>query len=347
MDSHKEDVVSNLVAMGFEQKEIERAWHASDIKTIEGLINWMELHPGMEIEHPTQKSGLDEEKAPEKTFTQNISHLVKPEIVQALVQIGNSQIVSEKAALFSGNKDFDAALNWINEHQNDPDFNDPVQVEQKPQLTPEEARAKAKELQKQIREKTMQQEKESELAAEKSRIAMGKELAEAKRILDENKKKIDLEAYLREKNKTEKEKEDMLRILEEDKKNKLGDKYKSKEQQQQEKKTTKQAYEAIYDKMYKVYRMGQLAVLRTCLNTINTIVGNVIKNPHEEKFQKINASNPNFSAKVKDVIGGTNLLNFIGFNEVDGFFVLNEVDQHFLTEVKEQIENSLGRLADL
>lgn len=344
MNNHKDEVVSMLLGMGFDSKEVERAWHASDIKTVEGLINWMELHPANEqTQEQNPQAG---EQKPAQTFEQNIEHLVKKEIVDQLIQQGHTKLVAEKAVLFSGNKDVEAATAWINEHKNDPDFNDPVQVEQKPQLTPEEAKAKARELQRMIREKTLKEEKEAELEREKNRIAMGKGLAEAKRQMDEAQKKIALEAYLREKNQTEREKEEMLRLLEEDKRRKLGDKYKEKEKQAQVK-TTKQGFDEIYDKMYKVYRMGQLDALRTCLSTLNTVVGNVIKSPSEEKFQKINASNPNFSAKVKDVIGGVNLLNFIGFQEHDGFFVLKEVNLHFLGEAKELIEASLAKLANL
>lgn len=333
MNTHKDEIVSTLLEMGFDGKETERAWHASDIKTVEGLINWMDSHPA-------NQHGSDQK------FEQNIEHLVKKEIVDQLIQQGHSKLVAEKAALLSGNKDLEAAVAWINEHKNDPDFNDPIQVEQKPQLTPEEAKVKARELQRMIREKTMKEEKEAELERERTRIAMAKGLTEAKRQMDEAQQKIALEAYLREKNQTEREKQEMLRLLEEDKRQKLGDKYKEKEKQAQVK-TTKQAYEAIYDKMYKVYRMGQLDTLRICLSTLNTVVGNVIKNPSEEKFQKINASNPSFSAKVKDIIGGVNLLNFIGFYEQEGFFVLKEVNLQFLGEVKENIESSLAKLANL
>ena len=31
--------------MGFEQSLIDQAWNQSEIKTVEGLINWIELHP--------------------------------------------------------------------------------------------------------------------------------------------------------------------------------------------------------------------------------------------------------------------------------------------------------------
>jgi hypothetical protein len=52
--------------------------------------------------------------------------------------------------------------------------------------------------------------------------------------------------------------------------------------------------------------------------------GNILKNPNETKFQKINLSNENFKNRVGDVIGGIFILNTCGFQEEDGFLVLND-----------------------
>jgi len=46
--------------------------------------------------------------------------------------------------------------------------------------------------------------------------------------------------------------------------------------------------------MYNIYRMGQIDVLRTCLKTIHVYTKNILSNPNEEKFKKINGNNPNF-----------------------------------------------------
>ena len=48
--------------------------------------------------------------------------------MEALVAKGFSDVVSKKACLLSGNKDLESAEKWIEEHKNDKDFNEPVQI---------------------------------------------------------------------------------------------------------------------------------------------------------------------------------------------------------------------------
>lgn len=55
----------------------------------------------------------------------------------------------------SGNKDLESTLKWIEENKENKDFGEPIEVEEKPQLTDEEARAEAIKLQKEIREKAL------------------------------------------------------------------------------------------------------------------------------------------------------------------------------------------------
>ena len=54
--------------------------------------------------------------------------MVKKEIVEALIAKGNSDLISKKACLLSGNKDLESAEKWIEDHKNDADFNEPVQI---------------------------------------------------------------------------------------------------------------------------------------------------------------------------------------------------------------------------
>ena len=341
MDGHQKEVFDTLLSMGFPENDIDRAWKGSDIKTIEGLINWLDSNPANAGDDLSKQQGDQSNRQDAKAFVQNISGLVKPEIVSELKVQGFSQLVAEKAALLSGNRDTNSALAWIMEHQTDPDFEDPIQAETKPKLTPEEARLKAKELQAQMRQKTLEQDAKNELEAEKLRLKMGKEIVEARRIMEEQKAAQELEAYMREKNKTEAEKLEMQRILEADKRQKFGGKAAEKPAKTI---TVKDEYYDIYDRMYKVYRLGETATLKTCVATISTIVSNVLKDPKEEKFRKINASNPNFVARVKDVVGGVKLLNFIGFVEENGFFVFASNDINRLQEISTFLQSSLHNL---
>ena len=52
----------------------------------------------------------------------------KKEVVEALMAKGFSDLIAKKACLMSGNKDLETAEKWIEEHKNDADFNEPVQI---------------------------------------------------------------------------------------------------------------------------------------------------------------------------------------------------------------------------
>jgi len=103
--------------------------------------------------------------------------------------MGFSTAVCEKALFLTGGSTVEAAFDWINEHQNDPDFEEELkivgQTENRPKLSKEEAQQRARELQDQLKLKRIQKEKELELEREKDRIRTARELTEAKRKFDE------------------------------------------------------------------------------------------------------------------------------------------------------------------
>ena len=84
------------------------------------------------------------------------------------------------------------ALDWISQHDQDPDFHEELRVVgqaqgEKPvsKLTAEEKKQKAKELQEAIRKKRAEEDKRIAEEAEKNRVRIAKELTEAKRKMDE------------------------------------------------------------------------------------------------------------------------------------------------------------------
>ena len=93
-------------------------------------------------------------------------------------------------------------------------------------------------------------------------------------------------------------------------------------QNQHKEKTAVEEFVDLYDKMYKIYRMGQIKELFTCLKTLNIYIGNLLKNPNEQKFHKINSNNANFKKRVGDVIGSQKILQLAGFElDSEGFYV--------------------------
>lgn len=70
-----------------------------------------------------------------------------------------------------------------------------------------------------------------------------------------------------------------------------------------------------------------------------------MSNPAEEKFRKINGENPNFKARVGDIIGGKVLLREVGFEENGTFLEVSAAAD--LTRAKElvfHIEDTLSKM---
>lgn len=76
----------------------------------------------------------------------NIEKYVKKELVEQVMARSFPQLIAEKAVLMSGNETAEKALAWIEQHKGDADFAEPVVIEEKPQMSPEEAALKAREL---------------------------------------------------------------------------------------------------------------------------------------------------------------------------------------------------------
>ena len=66
--------------------------------------------------------------APAKAASSHPALQVKPELLQQLRDMGFTDLRAQKALLFTGNKDAEDALNWLVEHQDDADIDEPLQV---------------------------------------------------------------------------------------------------------------------------------------------------------------------------------------------------------------------------
>ena len=109
------------------------------------------------------------------------------------MEMGFSKIVSEKALFMTKAQGgtTETGLQWIDEHSEDPDFNEELrivgQTESAPKstLTKEERIAKAKALQEEIRRKRAAEEKRLQEEQEKNRVKYAKEMSEMKRKVEE------------------------------------------------------------------------------------------------------------------------------------------------------------------
>nr|XP_028946945.1 UBX domain-containing protein 1-like isoform X2 [Malus domestica] len=126
--------------------------------------------------------------------------MVVPEVDKKLLEelegMGFSTPRATRALHHSGNASLEVAVNWVVEHENDPDIDEMPSVPinskfeaPKPSLTQEQLKAKQQELREKARKKKEEEEKRTEREREKVRIRVGKELLEAKRIEEDNERK--------------------------------------------------------------------------------------------------------------------------------------------------------------
>ncbi|KAJ6302369.1 hypothetical protein OIU77_016454 [Salix suchowensis] len=171
---------------------------------------------------------IDEPAAADVSTTSQPEEMVAPEVdkkvLEELEAMGFPTARATRALHYSGNASLESAVNWVVEHENDPDIDEmpmvPVnsKVEApKPSLTPEEMKQKAQELRERARKKKEEEEKKTEREKEKERIRIGKELLEAKRIEEENERKRLMALRKAEKEEERRAREKIRQKLEEDK----------------------------------------------------------------------------------------------------------------------------------
>lgn len=172
---------------------------------------------GQDGENPVEDAPVEEEQPKGKP----IGPLVNQEFVAFIMEMGYTRPVAEKSLLFTANQSVEAAIDWIQQHQQDPDFlveeflaEDPTSEDpNKPKLTKEEKIAAAKELQQKLRAKREAEEKRLAEEREKNRIKSTKELQKAKKKMEEQQLKLRLEIEKKERIEFMKEKKRMEELL--------------------------------------------------------------------------------------------------------------------------------------
>jgi len=340
-----------LKDMGFNDEQVRIGIKFAPEKTLEGVITWISENPEFKEPMETESKPGDikpaegENKVEPQLEGESISSLVNQPWTQELQAMGYSKNVAEKALFFTQNASVELALNWIEEHRDDPDFEEELRMvkqEEGPKLSVEEAAQKARELQKRVREAREKKDKEDAEERERSRIHSGKAIAEAKRAVEEQQLKIHYEKMKKERMETEKAKLELIEQLERDKADRLGQKYVAKPKIE---KPPEEKIATALDQMRIVYPAHSYPdVMKNCLSTIRKILDNIAKNPNELKFQKMNLSNEAFKNRVADIVGGTFILNACGFQEEDGFLVLKNVNGPLFVKVVDKLDNEIKKL---
>ena len=126
----------------------------------------------IQIDPNVQKEPILETNQESVDEGESISSYVNKEVSNQLIEMGFSKNVSEKACFFNQNN-LEKAIEWINEHQADPDFEEELKIVGKkdhPKMTDDEIKRKAKELQEYARKRHLQKQKELEEELNKIRI---------------------------------------------------------------------------------------------------------------------------------------------------------------------------------
>ena len=296
-------------------------------------------------QNPPQEDKKEGEEV--KKETKNILDFIKPEVAQQLQEMGFSKNVSEKACLFT-QSNLERAVDWIEQHQGDPDFEEPAQIEvsmeQKPKMSKEEAAIKAKELQQKMRKMHEEKQKEMDREHEKLRIQNAKEMAKAREAEKERQAKF----FVEQKKKREKEdaehRRQVLEQLERDKAERLGKKYVPPEEKQKvyTKEENIQFLIKSIKTVYNPFRAGD--TMKICFKTMKIMLNNIIKNPNEDKFKVIKLSNPNVHERVGKISIAIKIFEQLGFVKEDEIMKVSNVDTDLFNKTIGYLDAELSQL---
>lgn len=294
---------------------------------------------------------------------------VDKSLLEQLESMGFAPARATRALHYSGNSSIEAAINWVAEHEEDPEIDEmplvPASAKMatdKPSLTPEEVKMKAQELRERARKKKEEEEKRMEREREKERIRIGKELLEAKRIEEDNERKRIIALRKAEKEEEKRAREKIRQRLEEDKaerRRKLG-------LPPEEPSATKAVAPPVEEKKSslpirpatKAERMRDClrslkqnhkdedAKVKRAFQTLLTYVGNVARNPDEEKFRKIRLSNQTFQERIGSLQGGIEFLEVCGFQKLEGdeflFLPRDKVDMAVINSAGSELNSAIA-----
>ncbi|KAF2284524.1 hypothetical protein GH714_026120 [Hevea brasiliensis] len=241
---------------------------------------------------------------------------VNKRLLRELEDMGFTIGRAARALHHSGNASLEDAINWIVDHEDDPDIDQVpliavnIDIESpQPFQTTEEIQNKVQELRDQARKRNEEEEKKLEREKEKERIRAGKEILEAKRTAEENERKRYLALRKAEKEEEKRAREKVRQKLEADKAERrrmLGlppsvrhEAINPSRDVVQEKKnfslsaTRAEQLRECLRSLRRNHKDDDAAVKRA-FQTLLIYVGNVAKNPDVEKFRKIRISNPLF-----------------------------------------------------
>ncbi|XP_031111630.1 UBX domain-containing protein 1-B-like isoform X1 [Ipomoea triloba] len=269
-------------------------------------------------------------------------------LLSELEFMGFSESRAKKALQSSGNSSIEAAINWLIDHENDPDDDqkspdddqdDPTEVPviidiEGPSIS-EEVESRSQGLSSpdrdRARSKMEEEAKKLEREREKERIQSGKELLMAKRRAEETERERFIAQRKKDKEEERRARDRVRQKLLQDKAERMGIHGASlmNEEKRQNPLVTKSAPLPDYSaqrtelmreclrSLRRQYKEDDTKVKRA-FQTLLIYCRNVVNNPNEEKFRKIRLRNPAFQARVGFCREGIQFLELCGFERVGG-----------------------------
>mmetsp|Transcript_38841 Transcript_38841/g.119942 ORF Transcript_38841/g.119942 Transcript_38841/m.119942 type:complete len:489 (+) Transcript_38841:103-1569(+) len=256
-----------------------------------------------------------------------IKEKVNQELLKQLVEMGFSELRSEKALYTVDNASLEHAVNWLSEHAEDADIDLPLlkpkpPPPEKPKMSKEEAEAKALELQKKLRQKKAEEEKLSEKEKERMRIESTKMMVEANEKLKEEERARAIEQMKREKEAHDKHRAELKEQLRRDYIDRFGCEPPPEEEEKEKAVKEKSAKDQVahhLSKLKKTYKDTDKEGLKTCLTTLRIYVKNLQDNPQDPKYKKLKVENKAFQSRIAPYDGAVDFLDVMGFENKGEF----------------------------
>jgi len=281
---------------------------------------------------------MEEKQVASANKGKNVSELVDKKLVEILMGCGFPKVVCEKALYLTDNDSEDKAMDWIEKHQQDSDFDDELFIieysfhkthrKEEQVLSEADERRRIRALLKETRHEMKEKEKEGEekvAAPASSKATNTKEQGEKQ---DKNSKE---------------QKEQENNVKEQSRKDERMEKItipvsKPAETRNTRLQKAKRGINLINEKYPEHKHPG---VAKTCLKTLRTCLSNLINEPENDKFKKINKENKNFQERVGQIQGSMYFLEAVGFESDENFLVIKKVNKDLIDSVIALLNDAL------
>eukprot|EP00735_Rhodelphis_limneticus_P015015 TRINITY_DN914_c0_g1::TRINITY_DN914_c0_g1_i2::g.15960::m.15960 TRINITY_DN914_c0_g1::TRINITY_DN914_c0_g1_i2::g.15960 ORF type:complete len:415 (+),score=64.53,sp/Q6IP50/UBX1A_XENLA/28.37/3e-07,PUB/PF09409.5/6.5e+02,PUB/PF09409.5/2.4e+03,PUB/PF09409.5/2.8e-19,DZR/PF12773.2/0.04,zf-C2H2_2/PF12756.2/0.14,zf-C2H2_2/PF12756.2/14,UBA/PF00627.26/0.3,UBA/PF00627.26/5.8e+03,UBA/PF00627.26/3.6e+03,zf-C2H2/PF00096.21/73,zf-C2H2/PF00096.21/2.2,GFA/PF04828.9/1.1e+02,GFA/PF04828.9/2.7,Lamp/PF01299.12/1.1e+03,L len=330
--------------------------------------------------HPTFTDKTGTEK-PIVLPTPSTSHVIEahesskaPEILgglfrQLVEELGFPEVRAQNVLIRSHADTIEEAVNWLTDHADDPDIDlapevQPILVDEKKKMTPEEKRVKIEELRLKAKARREAIEKQDEIEKERNRVRLGKELAKARREREEIDRKLAAEQVVRQKKADKEYLEQLQAQVRAEKAARLAAMGKSAEaasttapssstptpkptptpQPSNAPKTISIELRDLLIAFKRAHQVQGDAVVQTAFQTLFKFVANVVQFPNDEKYRRIRISNDAFQSRVGRLDGGVQFLQKCGFNLEGEFLSLSQsnINIEVLTAAGKELDSAIN-----